>query len=46
MFDKEKKKSVVSNYKSLFSKIYKSYDDSQVKDKWGDIAGLMNESGW
>jgi hypothetical protein len=46
MFDEEKLVSLVTNYRSLYDKTDRFYDDSSVRNnQWKEIAGLMNEPG-
>lgn len=46
MFDEEKLISLVSNYKSLYDKSDRFYDDNTVREnQWKEIAKEMNEQG-
>jgi hypothetical protein len=46
MFDEEELISLVSNYRQLYGKTDRFYDDISVRNnQWKDIAGLMNEPG-
>jgi hypothetical protein len=46
MFDEEKLISLVNNYKSLYDKSDRFYDDNTVREnQWKEIAKEMNEQG-